>query len=114
MHELSVARAVVRTVLDAVGDDTVDSVEVSVGALSGVAPSALEFCWDIATAGTSLAGSGLQITQVPTSVYCHPCGQLVEPETGLCCPRCDQPSPDLRSGRELLVLAARVRDRGSP
>ena len=114
MHELSVAQAVVRTLIDAVGDAEVESVELSVGALSGVVPTALEFCWDVATAGTSLAGSSLLITGVPGKVYCEACGDVVEPETGLLCPRCGRPSPDLRSGRDLCVDAARVLDPRSP
>ena len=110
MHELSVAQAVVRTVIDAVGDASVESVEITVGALSGVVPAALEFCWDVATAGTPLEGSSLQITHVPATVYCPACDAVVQPETGLLCPGCDQPCPDLRSGRELQVEAARVLD----
>lgn len=110
MHELSVASAIVSTVRDAVAEGTVEAVEVSVGAMSGVVPTALEFAWDVATAGTPLQGSVLDITLVPTTLYCADCDLVVAPEIGFACPTCGALSGDIRSGRELEVRAARVRD----
>lgn len=110
MHELSIAQAIVRTVVEAVGDASVEAVEVTVGALSGVVPSALEFSWEIATDATVLAGASLQIEYVPTTIYCVDCAALVRPEVGFVCPVCGALSGDLRSGRELEVRAARLRD----
>ncbi len=110
MHELSIAQAIVRTVRDAVPDGGVEAVEVTVGALSGVEPSALEFCWDVATDGTPLAGAALLVVHVPTRIYCAPCRQVVVPHLGLACPRCGALSGDVRSGRELVVTSARLRD----
>lgn len=113
MHELSIAQAIVRTVADATGGATVESVDVTVGALSGVVPSALEFAWEVATAGTTLAGSRLVIDHVPTTVYCTRCADVVRPDVGFACPGCGQLSGDLRSGRELEVRSALVRDRAA-
>ncbi len=110
MHELSIAQAIVHTVVEAVGDVPVEAVEVTVGALSGVVPSALEFCWEIATDATTLAGSSLVIEYVPTTIFCGGCDALVRPEVGFVCPTCGGLSGDLRSGRELEVRAARLRD----
>jgi hydrogenase nickel incorporation protein HypA/HybF len=110
VHELSIAQAVVRTVLSAVGDAEVEAVHVTVGALSGVVPSALEFAWDVATAGTSLAGGVLEVTAVPTTIWCERCAAVVQPELGFACPACGDLSGDLRSGRELEVTSATLRE----
>jgi hydrogenase nickel incorporation protein HypA/HybF len=110
VHELSIAQAIVRTVLDAVGDAEVEAVDVTVGALSGVVPQALEFCWDVATDGTRLQGAALVVQQVPLRVHCGRCDDVVEPVLGFACPRCGDLSGDLRSGRELEVTSARLRE----
>lgn len=110
MHELSIAEAIVSTVLEAVGDASVETVEVTVGALAGVVPSALEFAWQVATDRTALAGSSLEIEYVPTVIFCAGCDALVRPEVGFMCPTCGALSGDLRAGRELEVRAARLSD----
>ncbi len=117
MHELSIAQAVVRTVLETVpgaGDGAVEAVEVTVGDLSGVAASALELGWQAATSGTPLAGAELLVRPVPTTVFCARCDEVVTPDVGLACPACGEPSGDVRSGRELDVTAVRLRDEAQP
>ncbi len=109
MHEVSIAQAIVSAVADAVGSESVECVEVTVGALSGVVPAALQFAWDVATAGTTLAGAVLVIDEVPTTVFCIECARVVAPELGFLCPTCGQLCGDVRSGRELEVRSARLR-----
>lgn len=110
MHELSVANAIVSTVREVVTEGSVEAVEVTVGALSGVVPAALEFAWDVATVGTSLEGSALVVEHVATTLYCGDCDDVVAPLIGFACPACGALSGDIRSGRELEVRAARIRD----
>lgn len=110
MHEVSIAESIVRTVGEVVGTARVEAVSITVGALSGVVPDALEFAWDVATTGTTLGGSRLEIERVPATVYCAGCSLLVEPEIGFLCPRCGRLSGDLRSGRELEIRSVRVID----
>jgi hydrogenase nickel incorporation protein HypA/HybF len=110
MHELSIAQAVVDTVRGAVGAATVESVHLTVGALAGVVPAALEFSWDVAVAGTSLQGSALVVESVPTTVWCVRCDAVVTPELGFLCPVCEDLCGDVRTGRELEVTSVRVRD----
>lgn len=110
MHELSIAQAIVRTVVDSTDGALVESVAVTVGSLSGVVPSALEFCWQIATDATPLAGSRLEIEYVPLSIYCAPCACIVQPDLGFVCPDCGGLSGDVRSGRELEIRSARLHD----
>jgi hydrogenase nickel incorporation protein HypA/HybF len=110
MHELSVAQAIVTIVHEAVPDASVERVDVVVGGLSGVVPSALEFVWEVATSGTRLAGARLCIEQVPTRIRCPACEEIVEPAVGFLCPQCGELSGDVRSGRELEVRSVTCRD----
>lgn len=112
MHELSLAVQLVQTAEDAARAahaKRVTAVVLRVGVLSGVAEDALRFAFDVATADTLLAGATLDIRRVPVTVHCRRCG-VVE-LLGLqlfCCPRCDTPSADVRSGRELELESLEV------
>ena len=110
MHEVTIAAAIARTVAEAVDGARVESVEVVVGALSGVVGSALEFAWDVVTADTPLTGSTLVVVQVEATVFCPTCQCVVAPELGLLCPDCGELCGDLRSGRELEIRSARLRE----
>lgn len=110
MHEVSIAEAIVGTVAEAVDGRPVESVEVQVGALSGVVGSALEFAWDVVTIDTPLAGSVLVVVEVETTVHCVTCDAVVAPEMGFLCPACGELCGDVRSGRELQIVSARLRE----
>jgi hydrogenase nickel incorporation protein HypA/HybF len=110
MHEVSIAQAIVAAVVDAVEGQQVERVDVTVGALSGVVASALEFAWDVVTLATPLAGSVLVVESVPTTVFCPTCERVVEPPVGFVCPGCGELCGDVRSGRELEVRSAHLRD----
>ena len=108
MHELSVAHAVVSTVVDALPPDTprVLEVHVRIGALSGVVPEALAFAYDVAAEGTLLSDAALHVERTPVVVHCAPCEEDVtlEGTTDFRCPACGAPSGDVRSGKELEVV----------
>jgi len=64
MHELSIAVSLVETICDelpGLGEVRVAMVTLRVGALSGVAPDALAFAFDLATDNTRIAGAQLHI-----------------------------------------------------
>ena len=54
MHELSIAAAVVEQVTTRLPGTPVSLVRLRIGTLSGVVPSAVEFCFSLAAAGTTL------------------------------------------------------------
>ena len=106
MHELSIVASVVDTVTESLAaypGARVLEVRLRVGVLASVVVDSLEFCWGIATDGTQLAGSKLVVTMVPILAHCAECAADVELEgvQSFRCPRCGQPSSDLRQGREL-------------
>ncbi|WP_369174100.1 hydrogenase maturation nickel metallochaperone HypA [Streptomyces sp. R28] len=109
MHELSIATAIIERADElarAEGTDTVSAVTVRVGELAGVVPDALDFAFEVARDGTPLAAARLVVEEVPAQAYCGPCAK--EFPVGMppffWCPRCDQPSTELRSGRELEII----------
>ena len=64
MHELSIAVSLVETVceqLPQLGCVRVRAVRIRVGSLSGVAPDALEFAFEVASQDSAIAGAALEI-----------------------------------------------------
>lgn len=111
MHELAIAQAIVESAEQELETgQKVLSLCLQLGPLSGVVEDALRFSFDLATQDTPLAGCRLDIENVPVTLYCHPCERLFQPAelARLVCPDCQKASSDLRSGRELLIVALEV------
>lgn len=114
MHELSIAQSILDTVLaerESRGLEVVDSVTVRVGALSGVFPDALEFCFEAIRLETPLANTRLVIDPVPITVRCRDCAAVTKVEDFLfVCPVCDSVHVNVESGYELEVTSLEVPD----
>jgi hydrogenase nickel incorporation protein HypA/HybF len=115
MHELSVAMRIVEALdqeLAGEGDDlTVSAVAIEVGALTGLVPEALHFSWDLATEGSVLQGSKLDIQVVDAAGFCPQC-QVERTLTNLQsmrCPVCRTPISQISGGNELEILTLEVR-----
>jgi len=107
MHELSVAHAVVSTVVDALPtpDTRVLQVRLRVGELSGLVPQALEFAYDVAAQGTPLADAALVIERSPVIIDCPTCGpQQLASTHDFRCPSCAQPCGNVIGGKELEIV----------
>jgi hydrogenase nickel incorporation protein HypA/HybF len=115
MHELSIAHSLVEAASHAAqgaGVQHVQAVHLRLGALAGVVKEALLFSYDIATEGTVLAGSRLEIEDIPVAIYCPDC-KITSTLAGIqsfCCPICGQASADVRQGRELELVSLEVCD----
>jgi hydrogenase nickel incorporation protein HypA/HybF len=119
MHELSIVTSIVDSVtetLAALPDSSrsarVLEVRLRVGALASVVPDSLEFCYGLASEGTPLEGSKLVIHLLPVVVHCGPCGLDAELDgvQSFRCPRCGEPSIDLRQGRELEIDSIEIEE----
>lgn len=110
MHEMSIARSLVRVAEEAAleaGASRVTALYLRLGPLAGVVREALEFAYGFATDGSLLAGSRLVIEPVELRTRCSSCEVDVSPAstTRLRCPQCDLPTPEILAGRELVVRA---------
>jgi hydrogenase nickel incorporation protein HypA/HybF len=121
MHELSIVASVVDAVTDSLAalpdaskGARVLEVRLRIGALASVVVDSLEFCWPIATEGTPLEGARLVVKTIPVLLHCARCDADVELEgvQSFRCPRCDEPSNDLRQGRELEIESFEIDDEG--
>jgi len=107
MHELSVAHAVVATVVDALPSPAprVTQVRLRIGVLSGIVPQALEFAYDVAAQGTPLVDAALVIERSPIVIACPACGpQELADAQNFTCPSCAQPCGDVISGKEMEII----------
>ena len=115
MHELSIAYNLVEAVAQAAqnaGARAVTVVRLRLGELSGVVENALQFGYDIATQGTVLEGSRLEIEEVPVIIHCDHCNRdLPLPSIqNFSCPVCGAPSAHILQGRELEIVSLEIED----
>ena len=111
MHELSVAQAIVAIAARHAEGRTVCRVELRVGHLRQVVPSALEFAWQLLTDGTALEGAELVIEHVPARGRCRGCGaETTMSDFPLRCASCGELDLELLAGEELLVDALELEE----
>lgn len=106
MHELSLAEAIAAIAEEHAGGRRVAKVEVKIGHLRQVAPTALKFAFELVTQGTPIEGAELEIEEVPVCVTCRSCrtdSRLVR--FPFACPSCGSVDVEVRAGDELFVEA---------
>jgi hydrogenase nickel incorporation protein HypA/HybF len=104
MHELSVAGAVLDTVLKNAGDRQVKTVALQVGPLRQVVPESLRFYFEIVTRDTPVEGAQLELIETELRLRCEDCGHEWAPEWALFrCSACSSPNTTVLSGEELQV-----------
>jgi len=106
MHELSIAEALVQQVQSIALNEhsSVTSITVSIGALSGVDPEALDQAFRIAAEDSPFKGAALVIENVPARVLCHSCRKESSPDFPLfACQDCGSMDFEIISGRDLLL-----------
>ena len=108
MHELAIAESVVSSVLARTEDRQVSVVRLRVGHLAGVVPDALTFCFELAAAGTPLAGANLEIVSEPGRAHCRTCAEDFDVDDGLLLCTCGSADVQLLSGRDLSVTSVEV------
>jgi hydrogenase nickel incorporation protein HypA/HybF len=105
MHELAITQGVVEAVTERTGTAPVAVVRLRVGRLAGVVPDAMQFCFELVTAGTPLDGAVLEIEQPEGSGRCRTCGaEFVVAEPILLC-ACGSADVEVVTGRELAVAS---------
>jgi hydrogenase nickel incorporation protein HypA/HybF len=112
MHELSIACSLVCTASSEAerhGASRVTRLDVVVGALAGVEPASLSFCFPVAAAGTRCAGAELNLDVVPARANCPACHHEGEARDLMdACPRCGSWPLVLEGGREMCLRSMEV------
>ena len=108
MHELAIAESVVEAVTQRLPGAKVACVRLEIGALSGVVPDSIRFCFDLATEGTGLAGARLEITEPPARCRCRACGAEFQPDSPIVLCPCGSPDVAVLAGEELKIVSVQV------
>jgi hydrogenase nickel incorporation protein HypA/HybF len=104
LHELSIAESIVQVACRHANGRRVTKVQVKVGHLRQVVPSALSFGFELVAQGTPVEGAELEMEEVPATGSCRGCG--AENRFGnfpLQCPACGGFDVEILRGEELLV-----------
>ena len=110
MHELSIAGAIVDIGVRHAGGRPVSRIEVKVGHLRQVVPSALQFAFELVAQGTPLDGAELALEEIPATVRCGTCGAESRLDGfPLICP-CGSADVDIVAGQELTVESLDVEE----
>jgi hydrogenase nickel incorporation protein HypA/HybF len=108
MHELAIVEGVVEQVTARLPETRIRSVRLEIGALCGVVPDSLRFCFDLATEGTTMEGASLEITETPGRCRCWACGEEFSPDgLILLCP-CGRADVEVLAGQELTIASVQV------
>ncbi|MBT0664084.1 hydrogenase maturation nickel metallochaperone HypA [Geobacter pelophilus] len=111
MHEMSITQSVVDICLEHSAGRRVLSVTMEIGALSGVVPDAVEFCFTACCQGTLMEGARLDIIAIEGVGRCTACGlefsrkSLFDP-----CPACGEYGIEQLAGEELRVRELEIAD----
>jgi hydrogenase nickel incorporation protein HypA/HybF len=112
MHEMSLAQALVDQVIELAGKDgcqKILSVDVSIGALSGVMRESLEFCFPVVARGTPLERALLNVTEIPLTAECAECGRISNPEPfDMECCHCGSMNLMITKGRDFKLISFEV------
>ena len=104
MHEMSIAAAIVDVAERNARGRRVAKVEVTIGHLRQVVPSALELAFELVAEGTVVEGADLEIEYAPVRLACRGCAADSRvTDFPFACPSCGSVDVDVRSGDELLV-----------
>jgi hydrogenase nickel incorporation protein HypA/HybF len=111
MHEMAITQGIVELCLQHAGGRPVIAVIVEIGALSGVVPEALEFCFSACCSDTTAEDARLEIRQTEGRGRCLSCG-LEQPLERLYdpCQQCGNYSLKILGGEEMRVVEIEVDD----
>ena len=112
MHEVGITQSIVEIAEKHAreqGAAKITAITVEIGALSGVVPEAVEFCFEAVTRETMLAEARLIIERLPGRGRCRECGAETEIDRfTFVCPQCDAMALETVQGEELRIKEMEV------
>jgi hydrogenase nickel incorporation protein HypA/HybF len=117
MHEMSIAQSILQMAEEESarsGCTRLEKICVTLGAISGVEPESLRFCFAVLTRDTPHAGVQLELDLLPLRLRCSSCGNVFGGEgqdaLWMPCPACgEQFGHVVEQGRELLLSRMEAR-----
>jgi hydrogenase nickel incorporation protein HypA/HybF len=111
MHELAIAESVVDIAVRHAAGRRVARVELEVGHLRQVVPSALSFAFELVARGTPVEGAELSMREVEAAGRCRSCGAETRlPGFPLACGSCGGVDMEITRGEELRVQALELEE----
>lgn len=111
MHEMAITQSVVDICLEHSAGKRVLSVTMEIGALSGVVPEAVEFCFAACSQETLLEGARLEIITIDGVGRCRACGSgFARKSLFDACPACGSYGVEQVAGEELRVRDLEIED----
>jgi len=118
MHELSVCQSLIsqiETIALEKQAETVISITLGIGALSGVEAQLLRHAYPVASAGTIAEQAELIIEPLPIRVKCNQCGSESDAlPNKLICKACGNWRTTLISGDEMLLMSVELERADKP
>jgi len=119
MHELSMAQAIVDTVLDAAKKNNAEEiveVTIEIGMLTMLNPEQLTFLLDVLAEGTLLENAKIIIEDVPVEINCRNCQYTGLANTDgsdhylaiVLCPQCGGRDVETLTGKECAVKKIKI------
>ena len=112
MHELGIMQSALEMAEDkarAVGGKKIHRIRLRIGALSGVVPEALRFAYEGLKGDTLASEAELEIEEIPAACWCGACQtEFMARDRQFECPRCHQPTGQLRRGTELELTSLEI------
>ena len=81
---------------------------LEIGALAGVLPDSVSFCFELVAEGTGLAGAALEISRPKGRSRCRDCGCEFEHDDPIAACRCGSVDLDVLCGRQLRIVSVEV------
>ena len=118
MHELSICQSLMNQIESIVLEkkaQSVTSIVIAMGPLSGVEAQLLKNAYPIASAGTVAENAELIIETLPIRVKCNQCGSESDATANkLVCKRCGDWRTTLISGDELMLMSVELEKSKEP
>jgi len=112
MHEMSLCESVLGILEDNArrqGFQRVKVVWLEIGALSGVEPDAMRFCFDAVVRNTLADQARLEIIEIPGEAWCMQCSKTVQVAQRFdACPECGSYQLQVTGGEEMKIKELEV------
>lgn len=116
MHEMGITESILAASFEAAekgGATRITEIKVTVGELTEVLETALQFAFEALTPGTIAEGAVLSVNLVSARSRCNDCGLEYDHDRfQMICPECSTLNVTLLQGRELTIDSIETPDQG--